>query len=69
MKTRGRHKTQGVWQQLNPLIRNRLFLLLSADGQAKANSEAQKAIPERERCRGIFFFPPHYIQKLLRDIH
>lgn len=53
VKTTGRHKTQGVWQQLNPLIRNRLFLLLLAKG----NSKAQKAIPERERCRGIFFPP------------
>lgn len=57
MKSRGRHKTQGVWQQLNPLIRNRLLLLLSADGQTKGNSKTQKAIPEREKYRGIFFPP------------
>lgn len=67
MKSRGRHKIRGVWQQLNPLIRNRPLFLLSAEGQAKSNHKAQKAVPEMERWRGIFF--PHYIQKLLTFIH
>lgn len=64
MKNRGRHKTQGVWRQLNPLIRNRLLLLLlSADGQTEGDRKAQKTVPEREM---IF---SHYIKKLLTDIH
>lgn len=59
----GRHKTQGVWQQLNPPIRNRLLLLLSADGQTEGDRKAQKAVPEREMISS------HYIKKLLTDIH
>lgn len=68
VKLRGRHKTQRVWQQLKPLIRNELLLLLSADRQTNGNSKTQKAIPEGERYRGIFF-PPYCIHSLLTDIH
>lgn len=57
MKLRGRHKTQRVWQQLKPLIRNELLLLLSADRQTNGNSKTQKAIPEGERYKRDFFPP------------
>lgn len=66
MKSRGRHKIRGVWQQLNPLIRSRSLFLVSAEGQAKSNHKAQKAVPERERWR--IFSPPLH-SKALTFIH
>lgn len=54
VKSRGGHKTQGVWQQLNPLLRNRLLLLLWADGQTQGNSRLQWQFLKGKNAEGFF---------------
>lgn len=70
VKSRGRHKTQGVWQQLNPLIRNRLLLLLSADGQTSIMARLRRQFLKGRDAEG--FFPITFkscLQIFIKDSH